>query len=226
MSTKLLALKPALRIELPGIPEPVLDDTIVRVARQFFWKSEIWKYTSDNGKDWTSGEKLAPELTPGTDTPADTAVKRVDTIKYDANGSAWDDKIPFKTRDELDRDNPDWETETGTSPNSWTIDNDGQARVVPIPTSTVSLGLLLRAIVVPNGTTATTVPDFLFFENEEVLKAGVFAQLMKQPGKDWTNIELSAVYASEYSTGIKTAKSRAEAGFGQPKDVMAYGGIQ
>ena len=225
MAVALSTLAPALRIELPGIPEPVLKDAIVRVVRQFFWKSEAWKYTSDNGKDWTSGATAVPALTPGTDIPTGTIVKRIDTIKYDAGGDSWDDEIPFSTRDELDRANADWETETGSSPSSWTIGNDGAARIIPKPTATVTTGLLLRAIIAPSGTVDTTIPDFLFYENEETFKSGVFAQLMKQPGKDWTNLEMVAFYATAFTVGIKSAKSRAEASFGQPKGLVAYGGL-
>ncbi len=225
MAVALSTLSPMLRVELPGIPQPILDAAIVRVLRQFFWKSEIWKYTSDNGKDWTSGASAVPTLTPGTDIPTGSIVKRIDTIKYDADGDSWDDVIPFKTRDELDRENADWETETGSSPSSWTIDNDGAARIVPKPTATITTGLLLRAIVAPSGTVATTIPDFLFYENEEAFKAGVLAQLMKIPGKDWSNPQQASFNLAAFAAGIKAAKSRAEANFGQPKDQMAYGGL-
>ena len=226
MTVALSTLAPALRIELPGIPNPVLDDAIVRVVRQFFWNSEAWKYTSDNPKDWTAGQASIPALTPGTDIPAGTILKRIDTVKYDSDGDQWDEEISFFTRDELDRENTDWESETGTSPTAWTIDNDGAARIIPTQTSTVTSGLLLRAVIAPSGTIATVIPDFLFYENEETMKAGVFAQLMKQPGKEWTDFQAAGVYSSGFVEGIKRAKSRAEAGFGQPKGSMAYGGIQ
>jgi hypothetical protein len=225
MAVKLSALKPSLQLELPGIIMPALDDAIVRVARQFFWQAEAWKYTSDNGKDWTANTPAVPTLNPGSDIPADTVVKRIDTIQYDADGAAWDDFIDFKTRDELDRSNPDWYTETGTSPSSWTIDNSGEARIVPITLTTVTRGLLLRAIIAPNGTVDTTIPDFLFFEFEEAIKAGVWAQLMKQPGKDWSDPQQGLFYTAAFDQGIKRAKSRAEAGYGQPKETMAYGGL-
>jgi hypothetical protein len=223
MTVALSTLKPSLRIELPGIIEPVLDDTIARVVRQFFWNSEAWKYTADNGVDWLTTSTL-PALVAGTDIPADTMVKRIDTVKYDADGSNWDEFIDFKTRDELDRENSDWESESGSSPTSWTIDNSGLARIVPIASANVTDGFLLRAIIVPLPALAT-LPDFLFYEFEEIFKAGALAQLMKQPGKDWTNLQSAIFYANAYGAGIKTAKSRAEAGFGQPKGTVAYGGL-
>jgi hypothetical protein len=223
--TALSTLSPMLRIKLPGIPQPVLDAAIVRVARQFFWRSEVWKYTSDNGKDWTFNVTAAPTLIAGSDIPAGTVVKRIDTVKYDADGSAWDDEIPFKTRDELDRENADWETESGSSPSAWTNESDGSARIVPKASATISKGLLLRAIIAPSDSVDTVIPDFLFYENEEVIKSGVLAQLMEIPGKDWTDPQSAALNLSLFAAGIKNAKSRAEAAYGQPKDTMTYGGL-
>ena len=223
MPVNLSTMEPELRIELPGILEPVLNAAIIRVTRQFFWNSEAWKYTADNGVDWVTTSTL-PALVAGTDIPANTIVKRIDTVKYNSDGDNWSQFIDFKTRDELDRQNPDWEAETGTSPSSWTIDNDGLARIIPIATANVTDAFLLRAIIAPD-TALTALPDFLFYENEEIIKAGVLAQLKKMLGKDWSDPQGAVFYADIYGAGIKHAKSRSEAGYGQPKDVAAYGGI-
>jgi len=224
MTVALSTLEPSLRIELPGILEPVLNDAIVRVVRQFFWRSEAWKYTADNGLDYTINQAYFTAPVAGTDIPADTLVKRVDTVKYNSDGSSWDKELAFKTKDELDRENADWETETGTSPSYWTINGNGVARPVPIASATVTDGVLLRVVIVPDPS-LLVLPDFLFYEFEEVFKAGVLGQLMKQPGKDWTDIKMSVFYTAMFDDGIKNAKSRAEASFGQPKDTMAYGGL-
>jgi hypothetical protein len=206
MTVALSTLEPSLRIELPGILEPVLDDAITRVVRQFFWRSEAWKYTCDNGLDYTEDAATFTAPVAGTDIPANTIVKRIDTVKYNAGGTLWNKTIPFKTRDELDRENADWETETGTSPSAWTINASGDARPVPIASATVTDGFLFRCVIVPD-TALTVLPNFLFYEYEETFKAGVIA------------------YGEMYQAGIDEAKSRAEAGYGQPKDTMAYGGL-
>jgi len=214
------------RLELPGIAEPVLQAKLFQIIRQFYWESEAYKYTYDNGLDWTINIPAAPAPSAGTDIPAKFVVKRVDNIKYDAAGVAWDKEVPFLTRDELDRANSDWRSETGTSPSAWTIDNEGAARIVPIPTATVTTGLLIRAVIVPVLTVVTdTLPDFLYYEHEAALRAGILGQLMAQPGKDWTNPQQAGFYQNVYGSGILKAKSRAEADFGQPKGTMAYGGI-
>ena len=226
MTVALSILQPSLRIQLPGILEPVLADTILRVTRQFFWRSEAWKYTYDNGLDWTLTQLALEAPVAGTDIPTKCIVKRVDQIKYDSGGDAWDDEVQFKTRDQLDRENPNWNTEVGTSPTAWTHGNDGAALVIPQVAATVTTAFLIRAIVAPVFTDVTdTLPDFLFYEHEEALKYGVLAELMKQPGKDWSDSALAAFYLTQYEASIRSAKSRAEADFGQPKDTMAYGGL-
>lgn len=226
MTVAISTMTPELRTELPNILTPILNAAMYRVLRQFFWESEAWKYTYDNGLDWTLTQLALASPTPGTDIPAKTVVKRVDTILYDADGTDWDTEIPFKTRDELDRSNPDWYTEVGTSPIAWTHGNDGAALIIPQVAATVTTAMLVRAVIAPVFTLPTdTLPDFLYYEFEETVKAGILAQLMKQPGKDWSNPQMAQFYGSAYTAGMIKAKSRAQSDFGQPKDAMAYGGI-
>ena len=226
MSVPVSTMLPELRLELPNVPVPVLNAAIFRILRQFFWESEAWKYTYDNGLDWTLNQLALESPVPGTDIPAKTVVKRVDTILYDADGTSWDREIPFKTRDELDLANPNWYTETGSTPLAWTHGNDGAALIIPQTTATVTTALLVRAVVAPVFTLVTdTLPDFLYYEFEESFKAGVLAQLKKMPGKDWSDPANVNSYVSAFSAGLASAKSRAQADFGQPKDTMSYGGL-
>ena len=226
MPVAIETLLPEVRVELPGIAVPILNAALYRVMRQFFWESEAWKYTYDNGLDWTLNTLALPAPTPGTDIPAKCVVKRVDTVMYDAGGTAWDQEVPFKTRDELDRLNRDWYTEVGSTPAYWTHGNDGAALVTPQVAATVTTAFLIRAVIAPVFTVVSdTLPSFLYYEFEEAIKAGVLAQCMKMPGKDWSNTQMALFYGSAYTAGMKQAKSRAQADFGQPKDSMAYGGI-
>jgi len=226
MTVAISTILPDCRLELPGIAGPVLDAKLFQIIRQFYWESESYKYTYDNGLDWTINATAVPSPTAGTDIPAKHVVKRVDTIHYDAGGDAWDKEVPFLTRDQLDRANSDWNVETGTSPSAWTTENGGIARIVPIPSATVTTGLLIRSVIAPVFTVVTdTLPDFLYYEHEAAFRAGILSQLMAQVGKDWTNLPQAQVYQAAYAAGIVKAKSRSEADFGQPKDTMAYGGI-
>lgn len=226
MTVAIETMLPEIRVELPGIPVPILNAALYRVMRQFFWETEAWKYTYDNGLDWTLNQLAVESPVAGTDIPDKCVVKRVDTIFYDAGGDSWDREIPFKTRDELDRGNPNWYTETGSTPTAWTHGNDGAALIIPQTTATVTTALLIRAVIAPIFTSVDdTLPDFLYYGFEETIKAGILAQLMKQPHKDWSNPEMAMFYGAAFVTGSKEAKSKAQADFGQPKGTMAYGGI-
>lgn len=220
----LTALLPALRIRLPGIPEPVLQDAIVRVARQFYWETESWKHTVPTLLDWVTTQPF-PTLTAGAEIPGQTVMKRIDTVKYGVGGTSLA-MIDFKTRDQLDRETSDWEIRTGSSPDAWTYDNQ-EPIIVPIATANQTGSLKIRVVVAPEITTlaSNVIPDLLFHEHEEFLKWGVWAQLMDEIGKDWSNPQQAMKYTIMYDAGIKKAKSRSEAEFGQPKDTMAYGGL-
>ncbi len=223
MPISLDTLKPELRVELPGIPEPTLNAALIRVTRQFFRDSEVWKYELDNVLDWTTALTF-PTITPGVDIPADTHVSRIDTVKYGTGGGSSNRVVDFKTRDQLDRENPDWETEEGSSPNAWTNLGGGISRIVPIAAADVLASLTIRAIIAPDPT-LTDLPDDLFYDNEEYIKWGVLAQLMKIPGKDWTNIAAAGKYSRDFKEGIKEARSRSQAEYGQPNRQVEYGGI-
>lgn len=226
MTVAISTMLPDLRVELPGIAEPILAGAVYRILRKFYWETEAWKYTYDNGLNWTLNQLALNSPVAGTDIPTKTKVKRVDTIMYDAGGDAWDTPVPFKTIDELDRLNPDWQTETGSSPQYWTHGNDGGAVITPQTTATVTTAFLIRSIIFPLYTAMTdTLPDFLYYAHEETIRQGILADLMKQPGKDWTNTQMAAYYAKQYLAGKNMAKSHAEASFGQPLDSVVYGGL-
>lgn len=228
MTVAISTLLPEARIELPGIPEPVLRAALYRNIRKFFWESESWRYTSDNGLDWTLNQLALNLPAAGTDMPAKTVIKRVDDVKYSStgDGTSYNTILPFQTRDELDRYNANWRTEIGSSPTAWSNDADGYAVITPQTDTTVVLAFLVRVIIAPVFTdTADTLPDVLYYENEEAIRAGILHELMKQPGKDWTNADMSIFYGSMFERGVKKARSRANASYGQPKGLMSYGGI-
>ena len=224
MAIALATLLPELRVELPGVPEPLLAAALARITRQYFRKSETWKFQVSNVLDWTTALTF-PVITPGTDIPADTHVVRIDTVKYKTGGSGTSHRtVRFKTRDQLDRENPDWETEVGSSPSAWTKIDDSQAVIVPIASADVLASLTIRTIIAPDPA-LLTIPDFLFYESEETIKQGVLAQIMKVPGKDWTNINLAVKYKRDFNEGVEDARSKAQAEYGQPFREVEYGGI-
>lgn len=221
MAVLLSSLYPELRVELPGIPEPLLVAATKRITRQFFRKSETWRYDLDNVLNWTT-TRTFPAIVAGTDIPTDTHIVRVDQVRYGITDA--DRTLPFVPRDQLDREDPDWFTATGSSPSAWTHVAAGLASIVPIASANVNSSLHIRAVIAPDPD-LVDLPEFLFYEFEEFIKFGVLAQLMKIPGKDWTNINLATLYGKNFINGIREAKSKAHAEYGQPDREVVYGGI-
>lgn len=222
MTVALDQLYNTIRVELPGIPEPILVEGVRKAVQEFFKKSESWRYTVPGLLDWTTTLGF-PALAAGTEIPVGTRVMRVDEVKY-ANDGVSLQPIAFKTRQQLDGELSNWEVLTGSTPLRWTNDNDYSPRIIPIATANVVSSIKVRAIIAPINS-LVVLPEFLYYEFEDDFKNGALARLMKIPGKDWTNFAAASAYASLFRAGYIKAKSRANAEFGQPCRETSYGGL-
>lgn len=215
---------PKVRIEAPGAPEPLIVDVVGDALRDFFREAEVWRHTSPTLLDWSVGVNF-PALVAGTELPANTRIKRIDLVKYASDGTNLK-PVPFYTRQHLDGAIPDWEVRTSNSPQAWTADpTPDLARLVPGAAATQAGVLQIRTIVVPTST-MTDVPNFFYDEFHDLWRFGALHRLLKMPGRDWTDTQMAAFYLEQFNDGVKVAKSRAEADYGQPKHrEMSYGGI-
>lgn len=215
-------LYPLIRIELPGIPEPVLADVIQLVIDDFLRRSEAWRYTVPGLLDWTTGQQF-PTITPGTEIPLNTRVVRYDMVKFASDGSNLK-AVPFKTRQQLDNEMPDWEVRTGSSPQSWTTNGMFAPIIVPIATANV-LGSLKLRVILATDQANNNIPEFILHEFGDAIRYGVLGRLMKIPGKDWSDATAASAYLQFFEEEVKKAKSRSDAEYGQPDRIMSYGGI-
>lgn len=222
--TALTAVYPKVRIEAPGAPEPLIEDVVADALRDFFRDSECWRHTTTTLLDWSVGVDF-PTLTQGVELPANTRLKRIDVVKYGTGGETLRE-LPFRTRQDWDCTVSNWEQKTATSPYGWTNDPHGAApRIVPGADATQSGVLQVRSIVVPTSS-LTDIDDYFYDEFHDLWRFGALARLLKMPGRDWTNPAMAAFYEAKEEEGVKMAKSRAQAEFGQPTQrIMAYGGI-
>lgn len=222
--TAITGVYPKVRIEAPGVPEPLLEDVVADAMRDFFRDSECWRHTTDTLLDWTNGEPF-PNMTQGVELPANTRLKRIDVVKYGTNGSSLR-KIPFRTRQEWDGVVCDWEQRTASTPYGWTNDPHGRApRIVPGATATQTGVLQVRSIVVPTSA-LTDIDDHFYDEFHDIWRFGALKRLLKMPDRDWSNPALARYYESLEREGVELAKSLAQAEFGQPNQrEMAYGGL-
>lgn len=215
-------LYPLIRLEAPGLPEPVLQQEVQDALDNFLADSEAWKYSVPGLLDWTTAADF-PTLTPGTEIPLGTRVVRYDLVKYASDGTNLK-VVPFKSRQQLDREYPDWEVRTGTNPVAWTMNGVFEPRIIPTAAANVLSSLVVR-VVLGTDRAAASIPEFILHEFGDFVQWGVLAKVLMLPGKDWTNQAAAAMYKVKYNDAVMKAKSRAQADYGQPDRTMSYGGI-
>lgn len=210
------------RAELPGVPEPLLFFNYAEAVREFCRKTKAWQYSIADPLD-LDADTAWPTLTPGVEIPASTYVVEPVRLKWDSG-----EIIRFKTRDQLDDIDGDWEQATATQPDYWTITEPGQFRVYPLLSANTTAQLYMRVALAPTLTVSsprTGMPEEIVNEWSEAWSYGALSRLMKIPGKDWTNIRLAANYGEMFAAAAKEAKSRAAADYGRPRRAVAYGGL-
>lgn len=205
------------RTELPGVPEPVLHYRYSQAVKDFLHRSEAWRYTITTPVTCTSGEDF-PSLT--SSIPTNTYVVRPVSVKW-VTGTA----LPFRTRDELDQVNPQWEQETALQPSAWTILQPGVFKLYPTPSATTSAALYFRVALSIKVPDATQIPEELVREWDDAFAAGALTRLYAMPNKDWSNPALAAAYSNKFEHYVNVAKARTASDYGHHARTVQYGGI-
>lgn len=212
-----------IRDHVPGVPEPMLYRMYAQTVKDFLRRAEAWRYTSPNLLDWASTDAF-PDLTVAGALPTvvagDVEVIIPDMVK-------WSDglEIPFKTREQLDEIDPDWEALTGVKGMYWTITAPGTFYIYPQASSNLTGVIRLRTILTINIASRVSLPEEIMLEHENAFKIGTLSALYAIPGKDWSNIQLALAWGDQFETLIRNARSKADADYGKPERKMAYGGI-
>jgi hypothetical protein len=211
------------RTELPGVPQPLALYHYSETVRDFCTRTKAWNYSIEAGLD-LAADTAWPTITAGTHIPASTYIVEPTRVK-------WSDgcEVTFKTRDQLDRIDGDWEQAEGSTPRFWTVTGPKAWRVYPLLAADTTGQLYIRAALAPTfgagiDDSRQSMPEELANEFQDIWSYGTMARLMKIPGKDWSNPKHAEAYFQQYELGIKTAKSRAAADFGRPHRTVQYGG--
>lgn len=159
--------------EVPGCPEPVVDQQIRAILREFFSRTRVWKggdIIMTREKDVT---RYCLELDPDLDGIAE--INEVATVWFD--DSTGDD---VDSRYEVD-------------PMKYAVEitEDGKAIVLDDkPSTTVDAGLIVQvSLRTPRNVTA--VPTFLFDEYASGWSAGVRARIYRLAGKKSYNSKVT-----------------------------------
>lgn len=208
----------SVRALLPGVPQPLLYNHFGEAVREFIAKSHAWQYNCPNALD-LGADTAWFTLVAATDIPANTYVVEPVNLKR-SDGQ----DIAFRTRDQLDDIDPDWEQEVGGNVDYWTITGPGTWRVYPLLEDALTDEFYLRVALAPT-VSGGVVPEELANEFKSTWDKGALARLLAIPGKDWTDLASAKIYKAEYDDEIAMAKSRAAADYGRPHRIVRYGGL-
>lgn len=187
--TDFTGLYPHVHAELPGCPQPLYVQHLLRSARALCEKSRVWREDLDP-YDITDDEKeytLAPT---------------VDGTTYNARIECL---IEVRQNTEDGVTNGDKGTlinwrDYSFNPNTLVLTFD------TAPSDDITDGLEVKAVLVPH-LGASDITEWILNNYAEVILAGCKYKLLAMTNKTWSNTTLAAEYRTEWRNGIAKAKA-------------------
>lgn len=207
-------------VELPGCPNPLIDDAVRRTVREFLTRSEAWLYTSPTLIDFDGTILDLTALVEGTDIPTGSEALRIKRLQRVSDGCEVEFKTDYQLREYIQAN---WQDKTGTRPTYYTHDEPLTVTLYPTPDTAV-VGEIRAKFALTLNKSATDFPDWIDARWQEPLMFGAMAKLLKIPGKDWTDPKLARDYDLPFRNAINEAKSKSMASFNQPRRTVRYGG--
>src|SRR5574343_180319 len=189
-------LLPYLLPEVPGVPDDLAKQAIMRAANEFCVESGIWNEIQDPIPLISGVNEYE------VDTPSSAQIVTIKSIWTPSR-----ELVPV-TMGRLQEYMPNWQTAQGSDPVYYNAPNDFSViRVYPIPiiATGTSLNITIRAIYAPDQF-GSTIPKFLADRNLDEVLAGAKFRLMQMPGKAWSNPALAATNRAVFDDGIIKAK--------------------
>ena len=78
----------------------------------------------------------------------------------------------------------------------------------PMPDRKIANGLTLRVALKPTRA-STTIEDVIFEDYAETIAAGALSRLMTNANRPWQNMEMAAINAVKFNSGLNVARTRA-----------------
>lgn len=187
-------LLPYLLPEVPGAPDSLAKQAIMRTANEFCWESGVWNEIQDPITIQDNNNQYDLEAPSGA---------QIVTIK-----SIWminRELVPV-TMERLQELIPNWQEATGSDPAYYNCPSDWSVvRIYPIPVGANGSKMTIRATYTPDQF-GNYLPKFLVDTFLDELMAGAKARLMLMPGKSWSNPQLAMVNQVAFNEGVIRAK--------------------
>lgn len=187
-------LLPYLLPEVPGCPDTIAKQAIMRTCNDFCWDTSIWSEiqepfsVQDNVNEYDLDSPNGAQI---------VTVKSVWMVNREL--------VPV-TMERLQELIPNWQESKGSDPAYYNCPNDNSVlRIYPIPYGANGAKITIRAVYTPNQF-GDYIPEFLVSTYLDEILAGSKARLMMMPGKSWSNPQLGAVNQAVYAEGLVKAK--------------------
>ena len=151
------------------------------------------------------------------DAPSGTVVHKIIWAIYDG------DALEPVTSGLLEQRKPDWRDNTGT-PEYILKQTQTAFWIVPVPSSSVTNGLILRVALKPTHT-STSCDSTVMSDNRDAIVNGTLSRLLRIPAKEWSDFNAAGIYTSLYAEGTTVAEKRARLGDTAVAGKVNYGGI-
>lgn len=187
-------LLPYLLPEVPGVPDSLATQTIMRTANDFCWETGVWNEIQDPISVIDNVSQY------DFDTPTGAQIVTIKSI-WMANREL----VPV-TMERLQELIPNWQVAKGSDPAYYNAAQDyTYFTIYPTPLDANKAKMTVRAVYTPDQF-GTYLPQFLVDKFLDELLAGAKARLMQMPGKSWSDGALAGVNQSIYENGIVKAK--------------------
>jgi hypothetical protein len=182
-------LRPLIRIQVPGCPDPVIDMVAVESTRQLCRSTNVWRYTLESADLSKEGKSVV--MSP----PEDTEILTVFAVEYGDVGV-----LTPRTAAQLSRAVPTWREDSG-DPTSYVYTLPYTLRLVPWPTTLSMSDLTVTVSLMPT-VGVTSIDDRLAVPYSEVIRTATIGQLMLMPNKPWSNPRNGAAYLQGVASTI------------------------
>jgi hypothetical protein len=216
--------------EVGGCPRPTAERIVKRVLIHFLENSLILE--KEANKIYMTENEGQYDISFSVDKYRPIAIVR-------ARWGEYPDDIPegnfldISHWDEMDSVyGQQWDMETTSNlPSTVILNFDNTLQVYPIPTESSDDELNLRCAVTLLQS-STSVDEFIFENFVEDIAKGCLAELLKQPGKTWTDRDIALDYERDYWDGIRAARKQSTGGKGEtsgrvrPRSFIFHGHAQ
>lgn len=179
--------------DVPGCPEPLLDQALRETAREFCTRTKVWTEWRDPFS--ASGNQRVFEF------DADAGSEVVAAVSASVNGEPYSvfgsHKLPAG-----------WQDEANGCVKDHTLIHINSKEFVLYPKPNAGESIVIELALRPT-MTATGVGDVVFEEFTESIAWGTKYRLWTKPGRPWTNPQSAVQAKVEYESGVHAAANQA-----------------